>query len=187
MDGPLDALLDAVAAPVPAPGGGSCAGWAAALSAALIEMAAGCTLARPRAGDDTAGLVRIRDEAAGLRARASELADRDPIVYARVLIAQRVSDAVALEAALDAATDIPLEIAQVAAGLATLALAVLEKGKPSLRGDAQTALQLADASCRAAAGLVEINLAADHSDQRVAAARALVDPALARCRRSAGG
>ena len=67
-------LLDAVAEPTPAPGGGSSVGIACALAAALVEMAAGI--------GDAAGADAVRARA--LRARALELAERELSSYAPV-------------------------------------------------------------------------------------------------------
>ena len=71
---PLADLLDAVAAPTPAPGGGSSAGIACALAAALVEMAAGI--------GDAVGTDAARARA--LRARALELAEQELSSYAPV-------------------------------------------------------------------------------------------------------
>lgn len=185
----LEQLLDEVAAATPSPGGGACCGWAAALAGALIEMAAGVAEARgvdaapqgvdaaPR-GVDAAGserMARIRSRAADLRRQATELADRDRDSYGPVLVAQRSGDAAAIELALARASDTPFAMAAVAAELAELAQEVLVAGRPSLEGDAVTALELARASCRAAANLVMLNLTSLPADPRPHELRALLE------------
>jgi formiminotetrahydrofolate cyclodeaminase len=142
-------LLDAVAAPTPAPGGGSSAGIACALAAALVEMAAGI---------GGADVTRVR----ALRARALALAERELTSYAPVLEARRLPagdprrrDRIA--AALEAASAVPREIAQIAAEVAALAERVGGEVGPSVRADAETGRLLAEAARAAAALLVETN------------------------------
>jgi methenyltetrahydrofolate cyclohydrolase len=150
-------LLAAVAAPTPAPGGGSSAAVACALAAALVEMA----------GDE---------RAAALRARALELAEADLGSYAPVLDAQRLpaddpNRAGRLRAALSEASAVPLAIAEVGCEVAELASAAARGGRRSLEGDATAGALLAEAATRAAACLVELNLAGQPDDARLAAAR----------------
>ncbi len=178
----LERLLEEVAAPTPAPGGGACCGWAAALAAALVEMAAGVAEAQAEVGEDggrgvdepSGGVRAIRSRATELRLRATDLADRDRTSYAPVLAAQRAGDPAEVELALARAADVPFALASVGAEVAELARQVLVAGLPSLRGDAITALELARAACRAAAGLVQINLAGVPGDPRLAEVQALL-------------
>ena len=178
----LETLLAEIAAPTPSPGGGACCGWAAALAAALVEMAAGVAEAHAGVGqradtstDEPSGsLYAIRLRAAQLRLQASDLADRDRDSYGPVLKAQRAGNAAELELALARAAEIPFALAGIGAELAELAQQVLAAGRPSLRGDAMTALELARAACRAAAGLVQINLAHAPGDRRLAEVQSLL-------------
>jgi formiminotetrahydrofolate cyclodeaminase len=185
----LEQLLDEVAAATPSPGGGACCGWAAALAAALIEMAAGVAEARgidvkardarADAGDaDIDGpdrMARIRLHANDLRRQAIELAERDRDSYGPVLAAQRSGDAAEVQSALERASDTPFALTVVAAELAVLAQEVLDAGRPSLAGDAVTALELARASCRAAANLVMLNLQSLPADPRRKEVQALLE------------
>jgi methenyltetrahydrofolate cyclohydrolase len=167
----LASFLDAVAEATPAPGGGTSAACAAALAAALVEMAA------QLAGDsDTAG------RSSGLRAHALELADRELSSYAPVLDALRLpredpSRSAQVDEALLEASRSPVAIAELAADVAELGLAVARASSPSVRGDALTGTLLAEAACASAAGLVEINLerqpaAGELAEARSARARA---------------
>lgn len=91
--------------------------------------------------------------------RALELAERDLVAYDRYMAARRQSrppDEVAL--ALDELVGVPLEIASLAAEVATMALRLVDDGNPRLRGDAATAVLLAASATRAAAVLVCENL-----------------------------
>jgi formiminotetrahydrofolate cyclodeaminase len=162
----LDGLLEAFAARTPAPGGGAGAGVAAALAAALTEM-----------GARFAGLDDVATRAAELRARALELAEADAAGYAPVLEAVRLAaDAPGrderLHAALSAAADVPLALADAAAEAAALARRVAAEGRPALAGDALTGAELAAAAAAAAARLVAIDLEHARDDPRRARAEA---------------
>jgi formiminotetrahydrofolate cyclodeaminase len=162
----LDGFLADVAARTPAPGGGAGAAAGCALGAALTEMAA-----RFAELDDAVA------RAEALRARALALAEEDLSAYAPVLAAlRRPADdperAAAIRAASSAAADVPLAIAEAAAEVVVLARAVAEAGRPGLRGDALAGADLAAGAARAAARLVEINLAGADGDPRLARAQA---------------
>jgi formiminotetrahydrofolate cyclodeaminase len=159
-DQPLGRLLGFVAATDPAPGGGSSAAVAAALSAALLGMAASLEAARDESEVDGELVERAHE----LRAEALELADRDLSSYAAVLEAQRLparspARAGALAAALSEASQTPLAIAENAAEVAVLAASVTAVSKPAVRGDALAGVLIAEAAAAAAASLVEVNLA----------------------------
>ena len=61
--------------------------------------------------------------------------------------------------ALEGATAVPLEVAELAADVAGLANRLVSGGNPNLEGDAAAAVHLARAAARAAARLVELNVA----------------------------
>jgi methenyltetrahydrofolate cyclohydrolase len=155
-DRTLTALLAEIAAATPAPGGGSTAAVACALAAALTEMSAGPP----------------HERAAALQARALELADDDLTSYARVLEAERLpTDDPArgerVRDALSAASEAPLAIAGVGCELAEIAAEVARGGRLHVKGDAAAAAFLAEAATRAAAYLVELNLAGMPDDVRL--------------------
>jgi formiminotetrahydrofolate cyclodeaminase len=167
----LAALLDAVADRTPAPGGGAAAGIACALAAALTEMAA-----------RFAELADVTTHAAALRAAALRLAEADAAGYLPVLAAMREPAASPgradrIAAALSAAADVPLGIAETAAEVAGLARKVAAGGRPALTGDALTGAELAAAAARAAARLVEIDLEGASRDPRLGRARAAAEAA----------
>jgi formiminotetrahydrofolate cyclodeaminase len=149
---PFAELLARVAEATPAPGGGSSAGWACALGAALAEMCG------------AAG-------AAELRARALALAEADLTSYAPVLAATTPE---ARAAALSEAAEVPLAIAAAAAQVAQLAAGVVHGSKA---GDAATGAAVAAAAARSAAHLVELNLASTPEDPRLEQARAYAQAA----------
>src|SRR6266571_247541 len=159
LDAPLCTFLDQIAAREPAPGGGAAAAMAVAMAAALTAMAA-----RFAATD-------LCTHAEMLRARVAPLAQADASAYQQVISLKLLPGKpntkaakarhLAIRKALDAATEIPLRVAEAGADVAKLAAVLARDGNPNLRGDAATAGQLAAAGARAAATLVAINVG-DH-------------------------
>lgn len=183
-DLPLSELLESVAARDPAPGGGCSAAWACALGASLVEMASAFTIGKRGYEDVAARMAELRARAGELRARALVLAERDAASYAAVIDAYRHPHdehgrATRIDAALSEAAEAPLATAEAAAEVAALAAEVTVHGNPNLRGDARTGALVAEAASRAAATLVEINLADQPGDDRIARARELAQHASA--------
>jgi methenyltetrahydrofolate cyclohydrolase len=177
-------LLDAVAADTPAPGGGAGAALGAALAAALTGMAARFS------GEPYAAAAEAADT---LRRRAAPLADADGAAYRDFLAALRLprdddpdGRAAAVRRARDAATDVPLEIGEIAAGVAELAAELAAGGNPNLRGDAVAGALLAAAAAGTAAQLVAANLGAGSADPRLRRARELAAAATAEAGRATG-
>ncbi len=155
----LGRFLERVAAQDPAPGGGAAAGVAAAMAASLVAMAARFSTNQL---DDALSLA---EAAGGLREQALDLADQDAAAYGEVRAAYRLpkepdpgARRARINAALEHATEIPLQIARAAAETATLARRLEEGGNPNLRGDAATATLLAGAAVRASVALAELNV-----------------------------
>lgn len=171
-DQSLRDLLEAVAAQKPAPGGGCSAAWAGAFGAGLVEMAASFTLARPKYAGVHHRMADVRKEAKILRRRLLELAEADARGYEPVLLALRMPEQhperrSRLDEAQSNAADVPLETAEAAARVAELAAETARVGNVHLMGDSATAAAVAEGASRAAARLVEINLAG-RDDPRLA-------------------
>ena len=115
----------------------------ASLAASLVVMAG---------PPENAGRV------AALGRRSAALADEDAAAYSAVMVARR-SGASETDA-LARATEVPLEIAAIAAAIAQQAAEVFLTGRRDVRGDAATALLLAEGAARSAAYLVEVNVEA---------------------------
>jgi methenyltetrahydrofolate cyclohydrolase len=170
----LSEVLDRLAERTPAPGGGSTAALVCALAAALLEMTA--------AFDSSPMGSACGVRAGALRDRALELAERDRGSYAPVLEALRLpaSDPerpTRLASALAAASTAPLAIASVGAQLAGIAAETVDGVSEHLMGEAIVASELAEGACRAAARLVEINLAGAAGDPRLTEVAGLVKSA----------
>jgi formiminotetrahydrofolate cyclodeaminase len=183
-DRPFQDLLNEVAAERAAPGGGASSAWGCALAAGLVEMAAGFTIGRSAYAERHARMEAIRDRAARLRVSLLELAERDLTAYVPVLEALRLPAGdpdreARLDAALSAAAETPLAVAEAAAEVAELAAETACEGNTHLRGDAVTGALLAEATCRSAGHLVETNLAGRPEDVRLAAVAALTERAAA--------
>jgi formiminotetrahydrofolate cyclodeaminase len=118
-------------------------------------------------------------QAEALRRRVAPLADADAQALADAITLlepakpERAARDYELGLALAHAAEVPLSIVQVAVDVAALAKAVAENGRSEVRADAVGAALLADGAARAAAHLVEINLATTEDDFRVLAARSL--------------
>ncbi|MGH3006232.1 MAG: cyclodeaminase/cyclohydrolase family protein [Gaiellaceae bacterium] len=174
----VEDFLDSVAAETPAPGGGSVAAVVVEMAAALTAMAA--RFAREH-WDGAGGAVA---QAEVLRGRTAPLAQEDADAYEAVLTAMRMPLDLEPEVrntligdTLSRAADVPLRIAEAAADVAELGATLAENGNPNLRGDAAAAALLSEAAARAAANLVEINLATTETDERIGRARELAQAA----------
>ncbi len=135
------------------------------LAAGLAAMAARCSPGLPDG-------ERVVVEADRVRRRAAELVDADAQAYGAVLAA--VSDSRGdgaderrnrMRPALEAASLVPLEVAELGAAVVTLATRVARDAKTDVRGDADTAAVLAAAAVRSAVHLVDVNVAAGGCDE----------------------
>jgi formiminotetrahydrofolate cyclodeaminase len=151
----------------PVPGGGSAAGIAGALGAALVSMVVELTVDRPDAADNAAELASIGKEARQLRDRLLSLAQADAAAYDRVVRArklpkhtdeERAARRHALDAANREAAEIPFDIARVADAALDLAVRLAPIGNRNAASDAGVAAQLTSAAVRGAALNVRINL-----------------------------
>ena len=141
------------------------------MAGSLVAMAA-------RASPDWEDAPGVAAQAQALRARVTPLALEDSEAYADVLEALAAgADSASdvrrpnLAAALRRASELPLAIAEAAADTATLGAFTVSRCEASVRGEALVAVALAEAATRAAARLVEINLAAAAHDPHQERAR----------------
>ncbi len=173
VDLPLEAYLDELGRETRVPGSGPAAALTTAAAASLVAMAARFL----RKEWQEARTVVIQAET--LRRRAVDLAREDAAVLA-AFISERDSPKDARQEArdfqlgrsLERAADVPLAIAATASDVALLAAHVAEHAQHDVRADAAGAALLAHGAARAAAHLVEINLAAAGDDERSRSAEA---------------
>ena len=176
----VDELLEELARGTPVPGAGSAAALVTASAAALTAMAGRCS----RDSWVEAGAAVAQAES--LRARAGVLAQEDADALEAFLAARAATAEPRREArdfllgqALFLAADVPLAIAEIACDVALLAAHAAENCTDDVRPDAASAAALAYGAVRAAAHLVEVNLATAEGDARVTSARNLVRAARA--------
>ena len=167
----LPALLEELAAPHPAPGGGSALAAALALAASIVEM-----VARVSAGSwpEAQGAAA---QAEALRERSLALVQIDADVYRRALevratAAELPEDRRDWEVGrvLAEAAEPPLALCRLAADVAELARTVAGGGEPAVQADAVAVAGLAAAVAHGARRLVAVNLTAVPDDRRVAEA-----------------
>jgi methenyltetrahydrofolate cyclohydrolase len=175
---PVGAFLDALAADQPAPGGGAAGAMAAAAGAALIEMVCRFSLGREqfaRWEDQIATSLRT---ATLLRRELLATMDADAAAFAAVTTAyglprtskeERAYRRRAVDDALAAAAQPPLQVATAATALADLALVLVGRTNPQLVSDLGSAGALLEAGLRIAGYNLEANTRALKADPRAAA------------------
>ena len=184
-DSGLDRFLDELEAPAPSPCGGTAAAATAAMAAALVTMVA-------RGSTGWADGPGVASQARALRSRLTALGDDDVAAFEQVLATMRDRSGspeqrdFALGSALLRAAEVPLRIAESAADVAELAATAAAEGSPQLQPDATAAAALAEAATRAAAHLVEINLAIVPGDRHSERAALLVTAAAGARERALG-
>lgn len=176
-EGPsVDGWLDELAAAAPAPGGGSAAALAGAVAAGLVAMVCRLTIGRKAYAAAAPRAREILDRAEALRGDLRRLVDRDAVSYDGVMAAYKIpkDDAArtgAIDAALVAAAEVPLETAQAAATVLELAGEIEAIGNKNARSDAKVAALLAHAAARGALENVRVNLEGLTDARRGAAIR----------------
>ena len=164
----MSGFVGAVAAPTPAPGGGSVAAHAGALGAALAQMVAGLTIGRKKYAAVEGEMKEVALKAAALVNELSALGPRDADAYGSVMAAYKLpgeteTDAAAKKRAVDdallGAAEVPLETARACVRVLELAQAVATRGNTNAVSDAGVAALLAHAACRGAVYNVRINVA----------------------------
>ena len=171
----VDEFLDELARDTPVPGAGPAAALVTAAAAALTAMAARASV------DSWADAAGVAAQAESLRARAVRLAEEDADALTAVLVERsgvggdraEMRD-FRLGRTLHRAADVPLSIVEAAADVALLASHAASHCAGDVRPDATAAAFLAHGGARAAAHLVEINLATVSGDERVTRAQGLV-------------
>jgi formiminotetrahydrofolate cyclodeaminase len=182
---PVQDFLGEVATPEPMPGAGFCAAVTLSMAAGLVAMVASAS--RGEWGEAKGAAAQANT----LRERVAPLAQLNVEAYASAIARLRAAEYAPdqreaepgsdpsqdLGPLLERAAQIPLEIAQAAVDVASLAAVVAERGEQALRADAVAGALLAQGAARAATTLVEVNLGTTSSDPRVTRARDLAGSA----------
>ncbi len=162
----IEAFLAELASDAPAPGGGAAVALTGAQSAALLSMCLNVT------GDAAKGLSamgrkELLKELTAARNRFLELADEDAGAFSAVMAAmklpnasdaEKLARATATQAALKAATEVPLRTMDLLSELFRHAESLIPAVKKTVVSDAGIAVLLADAGLKAARLNVRINL-----------------------------
>lgn len=160
----LRAFGDDLASSAAVPGGGSAAAYAGAMGAALAAMV-GRIAERKEKAEATTALI---GEADNLRADFMRLVDDDSAAYGRVSEAMKLPKATdddkrarteRLQAALLAASRVPLEVARTSRRLLELCERNMERAPAATVSDIGVGALLAETALRGAALNVMINLA----------------------------
>src|SRR5687768_4675225 len=136
----LGGFVSAVAAPTPAPGGGSVAAHAGALGAALAQMVAGLTIGKKKYAAVESEMKEVALKASALVTELAALGPKDAEAYTRVMAAYKLpgetpqdaaSKKEAVTEALLGAAEVPLETARACVRVLELAAIVAERGNRS--------------------------------------------------------
>src|SRR5262245_22996943 len=166
-DKPLSTVLEEFRSSDPTPGGGSAAALAGAVGASLLAMVASLPKPRAESNAHVAGLRSAGEHCAAHVDRLATLVDRDTEAYEAVVAAYRMpktSDAekaaraAAVQAALRAATETPLDVMRECRTAIGHAVVVAELGNRNASSDVRVGLELLLAGLRGAGFNVEINL-----------------------------
>jgi methenyltetrahydrofolate cyclohydrolase len=179
-DKSINSFLDELASSAPAPGGGSVAALSGALGAGLISMVCNLTLGKPKyvaVQDDIAAVLKKSE---GLRQELTGLLQADVRAYTELSQTmkmprdneeQKAVRAKAMDKALKAATEVPMQVAMACTEVMALCPPAAEKGNTNAVSDVGVGILMAEAGLRGAALNVLINLGLIKDEQYVANTR----------------
>jgi formiminotetrahydrofolate cyclodeaminase len=183
-DKPMNIFLSELASAAPAPGGGSVAALSGALGAGLISMVCNLTLGKPKYAavqDDIAAILKKSED---LRQELTGLLQADVQAYTelsqtmkmpRDTEEQKTVRAKAMDKALKAATEVPLQVARACTEVMALCPTAAEKGNTNAVSDVGVGILIAEAGLRGAALNVLINLSLIKDEQYVNETRRKLD------------
>jgi formiminotetrahydrofolate cyclodeaminase len=160
-------FLDALASNAPAPGGGSVAALSGAMGAALLSMVCNLTLGKKRYAEVQDEIAALVERTEALRHRLTDLLQADVEVFTGVSAAYkmprkppeaRAARSAAIQEALKAATQVPLDVAKACVEVIELCTQAAEQGNKGAVSDAGVAVLMAEAGLRSAALNVIINI-----------------------------
>jgi formiminotetrahydrofolate cyclodeaminase len=184
LDLRLGDFLEGLAGGTPAPGGASAAALTATFAAGLVRM-----VARRSKGSwpEAAGVAA---QAKALEGRMAPMALKTDEAWEAALEALQNANGEGargdeeLEEKLARSAEVPLDIAESAADVASLAALAAELGDGTFRSDAAAAAVLAAAASRAGAHFVAVNLATRRDDEWLRRAMVASDSAAAAAARA---
>ena len=138
-----------------------------ALGAALLSMVCNLTLGKKRYADVQEDITELVEKTEALRHRLTDLLEADVEVFTRVSAAYKMprttpedkaARSAAIQEALKAATQVPLDVAKACVDVIELCAQTAEQGNKGAVSDAGVAVLMAEAGLRSAALNVLINL-----------------------------
>ncbi|MGH8548499.1 MAG: methenyltetrahydrofolate cyclohydrolase [Methylococcales bacterium] len=176
----IQVFLDQLASRASTPGGGGAAAIMGAMGAALVSMVCNLTIGKEKYKAVEEELKTVLDQSEVLRARLTGMIQADVEVFDRVMAsyglpkstdAEKAARSAEIQAALKAATDVPLECAKASAEVIKLSRSVAEKGNLNVISDAGVAVLAGFAALKAAALNVKINIGGIKDPEFVASRR----------------
>lgn len=183
-----EAFLEDLAGSAPTPGGGGAAALVGAAGAALGNMVGSLTVGKKKYAAVEADILILNRRAAALRKRLEGLVQADADAFTPLAAAyklpketpeQQAHKAAVLEAALEEACAVPLEIMSACCEGIALAAEYAEKGSVMAVSDAGCAALFCKAALQAAGLNVSINTRLMADNARAAALNAQADAMLA--------
>lgn len=183
-----EAFLEDLAGSAPAPGGGGAAALVGAAGAALGNMVGSLTVGKKKYAAVEADILVLNRRAAALRKRLEGLVQADADAFTPLAAAyklpketpeQQAHKAAVLEASLEGACAVPLEIMSACCEGITLAAEYAEKGSVMAVSDAGCAALFCKAALQAAGLNVSINTQLMADTAHAAALNAQADAMLA--------
>lgn len=183
-----EAFLEDLAGSAPAPGGGGAAALVGAAGAALSNMVGSLTVGKKKYAAVEADILVLNRRATALRKRLEGLVQADADAFTPLAAAyklpketpeQQAHKAAVLEAALEGACAVPLEIMSACCEGITLAAEYAEKGSVMAVSDAGCAALFCKAALQAAGLNVSINTRLMADNAHAAALNAQADAMLA--------
>ncbi len=166
-DQSIQTFLDRLAGPSATPGGGSAAAIMGAMGAALVSMVANLTLGKPKYQAVEGEMQMLLARAEALRERLMNAIEADVAAFDQVMAAYRLPKEteedkaqrrLAIQTALEAATETPLSCARLCAEVIELCRWAAEKGNRNVITDAGVGVLAAQAALRSCTLNVTVNL-----------------------------
>jgi formiminotetrahydrofolate cyclodeaminase len=168
VDQPLRELLAAFAAPAPTPAGGAACALASAVGVSLLTMVACLPKTRSGSDDDRTTLSAATEALTGVRLRLTDAIDEDAAAFGEVIAARRLlktgggetgAPTFAVQRAIRAATDVPLEVMRLSVIALQQAQAIAGRCHRAALSDVGVAIALVGAGFHGARSTVRSNLA----------------------------
>jgi formiminotetrahydrofolate cyclodeaminase len=165
-DQSITVFLNELASKTSTPGGGSAAAIMGAMGAALVSMVCNLTIGKKNYAEVEEELKSVLARAEAVRERLMDIIQADVEVFNQVMSAyglpkdteeQKAARSHAIQVALKAATEVPLDCARACLEIIKLSQIVAEKGNLNVISDAGVGVLAAYAALRSAALNVYIN------------------------------